>query len=625
MNYLSGENLSKSFGDKYLFENINIGISKGEKMAIVGANGAGKTTLLNILAGKIDPEKGGIVSTRRGVTVGYLSQNPTFNEELSIMDTLFEGESGPLKAIKKYEQALISQNDNDLADALSDMDTHNAWDYESKISQILGKLGITDFDKKIKALSGGQRKRVAMARILIEEPDLMIFDEPTNHLDIDTVEWLEQSLSATNITLILVTHDRYFLDNVCNVIIEIENSRLYTYQGNYSYYLEKKAERDLIEAAEMDKAKNLYTKELEWMRRQPQARGTKATYRVDAFADLDAKVNAKKDNSGVTLNVKMTRQGSKILEAKEISKSFGNQTIIKNFEYVFQRKDRIGVVGKNGMGKSTFLNILTQNLQPDNGIIEVGETTTFGYYTQSDFNFKPTQRVIDIITEIAEVVTVGTGETISASQFLTHFKFEPKVQYNLVSKLSGGEKRRLQLMQVLIKNPNFLILDEPTNDLDITTLNILEDFLIQFGGCLLLVSHDRYFMDKLVESLFVFEGEGKIRHFPGNYTDYREILAIEKKNETANQKVSPTKTEIAENKVESKPTITKRKLSFKEQQEFESLEKEMPLLETQKEALTIKMNDGNLSYEQIAEMAKEIENINKMIEEKELRWLELSE
>ncbi len=621
MNYLSAENLSKSFGDKYLFKNLNFGISKGEKVALVGANGAGKTTLMNILTGKLAPEAGGTVSIRKGITVGFLAQNPEFDENLTVIDTLFEGDTPVIKAIKNYEKAMFSGDNELLASALADMEETQAWDYESKVEQILGKLGIHDFEKTISNLSGGQRKRVAMARILIQEPDLMVFDEPTNHLDLDTIEWLEQYLSASNITLLLVTHDRYFLDKLTTLIAELDGGKMFQYKGNYSYFLEKKAERELVEAAEMDKAKNLFKRELDWMRRQPQARGTKAQYRIDAFAVVEEKVSNKKDNTAVQLNVKMTRQGSKILEMSHLKKSFDGKPIVDNFSYVFKKKDRIGVIGKNGVGKSTFLNMLTGVLQPDAGQIEKGETTTFGYYTQDDFDFKQDQRVIDIITEIAEVVTVGTGETISASLFLTHFKFEPKVQYNLVSKLSGGEKRRLQLMKVLIKNPNFLILDEPTNDLDIQTLNILEEFLINFGGCLLLVSHDRYFMDKLVEHLFVFEGDGKIRNFAGNYTDYRQALA---NKEFEPKEVTKKQADIPQNSTKNEP-ILKRKLTYKEQQEFAQLSTEIERIESEKEVLNLKINSGETDFQVLAGLAAEIEKLNNQQDEKELRWLELSE
>lgn len=624
MNYLSAENLSKSYGDRYLFQNLNFGLLKGDKTAIVGINGAGKSTLLHILAGKTEPEAGGIVSIRKGITVGFLSQNPEFNEKLNVLDTLFEGNSPILKAIKAYEKALHSGDNDALGEAMAAMEEHQAWDYESRVEQILGKLGIHNLEQNISQLSGGQRKRVAMAQILIHEPDLMILDEPTNHLDLETIEWLEQLLSTSNSTILVVTHDRYFLDKVCNQIVELEAGKAYTYRGNYAYFLEKKEERQQIEAAEMDKARNLYSRELEWMRRQPQARGTKAQYRIDAFGELDEKVNARRDQSNFQLNIKMTRQGSKILEISYLNKAFEGRSMVKDFTYTFKRGDRIGIVGKNGVGKSTFLNMIMGLLKPDSGKIEAGETTSFGYYTQSDFQFRDDQRVIDIIQDIADQVTVGTGETISASQFLTHFKFEPKTQYNMVAKLSGGEKRRLQLMTVLIKNPNFLILDEPTNDLDIGTLNILEEFLLNFGGCLLLVSHDRYFMDRLVEHLFVFEGEGAIRNFPGNYTDYRESRGKESPETKKEAKISkPSQIQTPAPTLE-KPK-EKIKLSYKEQKEYETLASEIEQIEARKKVLTTELNSGITDFERLNALAKEIEQLSTEQDDKELRWLELSE
>lgn len=626
MNYLSAENISKNYNERWLFRGINFGILKGDKVALVGQNGTGKTTLMNILAGLV-PADEGTVSIRKGISVGYLFQSPTFDESLSVMDTLFTGESPANQAIKLYEKSQLHPEDMDLlSNALELMDKYQAWDYESRVKQILGKLGIHDIERKVSELSGGQRKRVAMAKVLIEEPDLMIFDEPTNHLDLETIEWLEQTLSAQNITVLLVTHDRYFLDRVCNNIVELENGNIHTYKGNYGYFLEKKAEREASEAASIDKAKNTLRTELEWMRRQPKARGTKSQSRVDAFYDLKDRATQTKDESKVLLNVKMSRQGSKILEIDDLSKSFGNQKIVDHFSYVFQRKDRIGIIGKNGIGKSTFLNMVTQNLKPDSGKITSGETVVYGYYTQGDLEFNPTDRVIDVIKEIAEVVTVGTGETISASAFLTHFKFDPKVQYGMVEKLSGGEKRRLQLMKVLIQNPNFLILDEPTNDLDIQTLNILEDFLMAFGGCIILVSHDRYFMDKLVEHLFVFEGNGVIRDFPGNYTDYREwadspeVIESNKHNAEDSRKSGGNSLSTTVEKAQS----IKKKPSFKEQKEYDDLGKTIEQLEIKKEAITEQLNFGG-SYEDLAKWAKEIEKITNELDEKELRWLEISE
>jgi ATP-binding cassette subfamily F protein uup len=630
MNYLSAENISKNYNERWLFKNINFGILKGDKVALVGQNGSGKTTLMNVLAGLI-PSDEGTVSIRKGISVGYLPQNPVFNESLSVMDSLFDGDSPSIQAMKAYEKALLHHNDDDLANAIELMDKYQAWDYESKVEQVLGKLGIHDLEKPISNLSGGQRKRVAMAKILIEEPDLIIMDEPTNHLDLATIEWLEQTLSSQNVTLLLVTHDRYFLDRVCNNIVELDNGKTFPYKGNYAYFLEKKAEREAMEASSIDKAKNLLRTELEWMRRQPKARGTKAQYRIDAFHDLKEKASQSKDDSKVQLNVKMARQGSKILEIDDLSKTFGEQKIVAHFSYVFKKQDRIGIIGKNGAGKSTFLNMITQNLKPDSGNITTGETVVYGYYQQGDLDYKEGQRVIDIVTEIAEYVTLGNGQSITASQFLTHFKFEPKVQYTQVEKLSGGEKRRLALMRVLIKNPNFLILDEPTNDLDIQTLNILEDFLMEFGGCLLLVSHDRYFMDKLVEHLFIFEGEGVIRDFPGNYTDYREWLAEQEDlaKQALNSKSSPKSTEKVAEPINKKEVITpvvtnKRKLSFKEQKEYESLGTDIEKLEQRKAKLTEQLNAGG-TYDELASWSKEIEQITEQLDEKELRWLELSE
>ena len=623
MNYLSAENLSKSFGEKYLFKNLTVGISQGEKVALVGQNGSGKTTLLNILAGVLPPETG-TVSLRKGISVGYLNQNPAFDEALSVMDTVLASDNPVVQAVKNYELQLVAGDDDGLTHALEQMESLQAWDFETNIKQILGRLGIHDFDKKIAALSGGQRKRVALAKLLIDQPDLILLDEPTNHLDLDTIEWLENQLAAQNTTLLLVSHDRYFLDKVCNRIISLENGKLQRYEGNYGYFLEKKAEREMAQASELSKDQNIFRRELEWIRKQPKARGTKAQYRVDAFEELKDKVSQKKSDSKLELNVKMARQGSKILEIDHLSKSFGDHTLIRNFSYVFKKQDRIGIIGKNGVGKSTFLNMLTGSLSPDTGTIEVGETTAYGYYTQMELTFKENQRVIDVVKEIAEVITLGSGETLSVSQFLTHFQFPPAVQYTPVEKLSGGEKRRLQLLKVLVKNPNFLILDEPTNDLDITTLNVLEDFLHNFKGCLVLVSHDRYFMDKLVEHLFIFEGEGHIRDFNGNYTDYREWLSenpdygkTDSRKLPENGKNTPTEPVVAEE--------TRRKLSFKEQKEFETLEAEMAALEEKKATLLEKMTVGSEVYAEVAAWGKALEETEAQLAQKTDRWLALAE
>jgi ABC transport system ATP-binding/permease protein len=621
MNLLSAENLSRNIGERWLFRNLSIGISQGEKVAIVGKNGSGKTTLLDVMAGIQAPDEG-LVSVRKSVTIGYLSQQPVFDERLSVLDSLFMGDTPVIQAIKAYEKAMLCPNDDAMTHAIELMENHKAWDYEARVKQILGKLGINDFDKPISALSGGQRKRTALARTLIQEPDLLIFDEPTNHLDLETIEWLEGYLASQNTTLILVTHDRYFLDKVCNEIWELTNGRIYRHKGSYAYFLEKKADRQNVEAVEVGKAKNLLRKELDWMRRQPQARGTKAQYRIDAFYETKEKAERKVDNSQVQLNVQMTRQGSKIMEIEYLTKSYDNVKVIDNFTYIFQKKDRIGIVGKNGMGKSTLLNLMTKEIRPDSGRVVLGETTKFGYYTQEEFPFKDDQRVIDVINEVAEVIRVGTGETITASQFLQHFLFPPAMQYNAVAKLSGGEKRRLQLMRVLVQNPNFLILDEPTNDLDIDTLNVLEDFLDEFGGTLIIVSHDRYFMDRLVEHLFVFEGGGNIKDFPGNYTDFREWRAEQDTKPKA--KEDSPKQVVAKENVINKNVTTKRKLSFKEQKEYEILEKEIAILEDKKTALTEKLNAGG-NYEELTAWAKEIQYLTDILEEKEFRWLELAE
>ncbi len=622
MNLLSADAVAKTFGDRWLFKNLTVGLSKGEKVALVGRNGSGKTSLLDVLAGVHPPDEG-TVSLRRGTTLGYLPQQPVLDDALTVMDTLFAGDTPVLRAVKAYEQALVSHDDEKLSAALEQMETQQAWDYEAKVKQILGKLGVDSFDRPVGQLSGGQRKRVALAKLLIEEPDLIILDEPTNHLDLATIEWLENYLGTANGTLLLVTHDRYFLDRVCTEILELTDGQVFRHKGNYAFFLEKQAERQAIESAEVDKARNLLRRELDWMRRQPKARGTKAQYRIDAFYDLQDKAAGKKADASLQLNVGMVRQGSKILEVEHLDKSFGDLPVVDDFSYTFRKKDRVGIIGPNGVGKTSFLNLLTGALPPDGGTLAPGQTTKFGYYTQSELEFRDDQRVIDVVKEIAEVITLGTGETITASQFLQHFLFDPKMQYTFVSKLSGGERRRLQLLKVLVQNPNFLILDEPTNDLDIQSLNVLEDYLLNFAGCLVLVSHDRYFMDRLVEHLFVFEGEGKIRDFPGNYTDYREAvadgqLAVDSEPKSLSPK-PPAPVPVA-------PTSTaRRKLSFREQREFESLESEIAGLETKKLELTERLNEGTGDYQELALWAKEIEEVAHLLEEKELRWLELSE
>lgn len=624
MNYLSAESVSKNFGDKVLFDDISFGIDQGEKVALVGINGSGKSTLLKMIMGKEPPNEGEI-TFRNDIAVAFLEQNPTFNEADTVMESIFNTENEALSVIKEYEFHLLHAatspvSQQKLANLISKMDSLNAWDYESQIKQILGKLGVHDLEQKINELSGGQRKRVALAKILINKPDFLILDEPTNHLDLDTIEWLENYLATANMSLLLVTHDRYFLEKVTNVILELENENIYRYKGNYSYFLEKKAEREEQQATEVGKAKNLLKKELEWMRRQPRARGTKAKYRVDAFHDLQDKASKKLNRDELELSIQATRQGGKILELENISKAFGPKQVVDDFSYIFKKKDRIGIIGPNGAGKSTFLNMITGKLSPDEGEVIKGQTTVFGYYTQEELTFKQDQRVIDIVKEIAEVVKMSDGREISASQFLQHFQFPPKMQYNVVSKLSGGEKRRLQLLRVLIKNPNFLILDEPTNDLDLITLNILEDFLLNFGGCLLLVSHDRYFMDRLVDHIFIFEGEGSIKDFPGNYTDFRDFLKEQAPNESESDPAAKT-----DKKEENKPETPRKKLSFKEKREYEQLQNEIERLEQQKQALIEKLNAGSNDHEALTGWSLEIEKLDQQIEKRSDRWLELSE
>jgi ATP-binding cassette subfamily F protein uup len=528
MNYLSAENISRNLGERWVFKNLFFGLQKGEKVALIGKNGTGKTTLMESIMGMQSPDEGKI-TIRKGIRVGYLPQNPIFEENERVLNYLFSDDLPSAVAIKAYEKAMLSGDPQELEDSFALMESNNAWDYEARAKQIISRLGIPDGDQQVSTLSGGQKKRLSLAKLLIESPDIMILDEPTNHLDIETIEWLEGILSGPNVTVLVVSHDRYFLDKVCNKMMELANGSIYTYEGNYGYFLEKKAEREASEASTVAKAKNLYRKELEWMRRQPKARGTKAQYRIDAFAETEEVAHRKVDDSKLELNIQMSRLGNKIIEINHLKKAWGEKKIVNDFTYTFKKKDRIGIVGKNGAGKTTFLQLLTGLEQPDSGTIDPGETLVIGYYTQLPFEFKPEQRVIDTITEIAEVIPYGKNESLTPSQFLSKFLFPTAQQYTPVSKLSGGEKKRLQLMQVLVKNPNFLILDEPTNDLDLDTLQLLEDFLSEFQGCLLLVSHDRYFMDNLVDQLILVEGEGEVNFFNGNYTDYRISLENKEK------------------------------------------------------------------------------------------------
>jgi ATP-binding cassette subfamily F protein uup len=622
MNYLSVENISKAYGERSLFSNISFGINKGQKFALIARNGAGKTSLLNIITGSEAPDEG-IVSVRKEISMGYLAQNPYLSPELTVLETLYLGDSAPLKALKAYEKALSSGNSADIEKAMEQMELQDAWDYEARARQALSRLRIENLDQKVKDLSGGQRKRVALAQTLIANPDFLILDEPTNHLDIEMIEWLEQYLSQDTITLLLVTHDRYFLDNICQVILELEGGNLYTYNGNYEYYLEKKADRDFRESRELEKNKNLFRKELEWMRRQPKARGTKAKAREDSFYELQEKITAKREEPALQLNVKTTRIGGKILEIKNVTKKWGNAVILKNFSYVFKPYERIGIVGRNGVGKTTFLNLLTGVLQPDSGSIVPGETIIMGYYQQEYPPFKEGTKVIDVVKSIADVIPLATGEKVSAQQFLQHFQFDYAMQHSPVEKLSGGEKRRLHLLTVLIKNPNLLILDEPTNDLDLITLNLLEEFLIHYTGCLVLVSHDRYFMDKIVDHLFIFEGEGVIKDYNGPYRKYREeMMAQQKLQQPAQTKNSvPEKiTTAANNK-----NLKKRKLTFNEQREFGNLENELAKLETRKQELLQLMSSGSAKHTDMQNWSAEMTLIIEALEQKTERWLELAE
>ena len=622
MNYLSVEGLSKSYGPKVLFESITVGIEKGQKTAFIAQNGTGKSTLLKILAG-IEGQDKGVVAFNKGINVGFLDQEPVLDTSLTIIDEVFRADNPKIKAIQRYEKALLDPEDGEAFNkALEQMDALNAWDIEVQIKQILSKLKLDDLNRQIEMLSGGQRKRVALAKVLINEPDFLILDEPTNHLDLESIEWLEDYLARTNMTLLMVTHDRYFLDRVCNEIIELTRGELYRYKGNYSYFLEKKQERDESDATSFGKAENLFKKELDWVRRQPQARGTKAKYRLDAFDDLKKKLSNRPNESGLELDITSKRIGKKILELKNLEKRFGTDlTILNNFTYTFKRKEKIGILGDNGVGKSTFLNILTGSESVDSGEVIKGETIEFGYYHQNGLIEADGRKMIEVVKDIAEVIPLSNGKTVSASQLLERFLFSPEKQYQLVSTLSGGERKRLYLLTVLMKNPNFLILDEPTNDLDIMTLNILEDFLQQFAGCLLIVSHDRYFMDKLVDHMFIFQGDGIIRDFNGSCSDYLELKQIEQelaKKEEAEEKVAQ---KVEKAKEES---TTKKKLSYKEKVEFETLEKDIEALEGRKKEL-----EGNLSTEtdasKVMELSEEFGKVNEELEEKTMRWLELSE
>ncbi|NOR74924.1 MAG: ATP-binding cassette domain-containing protein [Draconibacterium sp.] len=625
--FLQAENLSKRWGELMLFEDISFTVFEQQKVALIAKNGAGKSTLLDILAGKETAESGKVTLTN-SVEVGYFEQIPKLNPIHTVIEEIFESENEKLKTVKAFELAVAKNNQDKIAEISAKMDELNAWDIEVEIKQILTQLKITQLEQKVSELSGGQQKRLALAKILINKPDLLILDEPTNHLDVEMIEWLETYLEKTKSTLLMVTHDRYFLDRVCNEIIEMEDNQIYRYLGNYSYFIEKREQRIEVQQASVTKAKNTMRTEIEWMRRMPKARSTKAKYRVDAFQDLKEKASQKFDDKSVLLNVKSARLGKKIVELENVSKAFPGVNLIEDFSYKFSRLEKVGIVGKNGTGKTTFLNLITNALQPDSGNIEIGQTIKFGYYRQDGISFDPQERVIDAVQKIAEYIHFEDGTKMSAGQMLNYFLFPPETQYNYIEKLSGGEQRRLYLCTVLMQNPNFLILDEPTNDLDIMTLNVLEEYLKSFAGCVIVVSHDRFFMDKIVDHLFVFEGEGKVTDFPGNYTIFRNKFLEDQSKEQALGKALAKKKALEQ--VKKKPENNssshgKKKLSFNEKREFEQLEPEISELEEQIVELEKLLNSGTLPHDELYEKSKELEKLKTLLDEKEFRWLELSE
>lgn len=662
MNYLSVEGLSKSWNEKVLFDQITFGLSRGEKVALIAGNGSGKSSLMNILAGYDKPDAGNF-SIRKDINWEYLPQDPALNESISVLENLFVGTTPSILALKEYEAALIAYSDTPSDEtekrldlATTEMTMSESWDYEARAKQVLGKLNIyeSDMAKPVGALSGGQKKRVALARVLIDVPDLLILDEPTNHLDLDMIEWLEEYLSDKNLTLLLVTHDRYFLDRVCNKILELDRGVLYSYQGNYGYFVEKKAMREEVESSEREKNRNTFRRELEWVRKMPKARTTKSKSRVDAFDDLAEKVKGPYVQQKVEFGVKMERLGSKILEIQHLEKAYGAQPILGDFTYTFKRGEKIGIVGPNGVGKSTLLNMIMGLEKADKGKITAGETLVFGYFSQQGIPVAEDKRVIDVVKDVAEYLPLADGTNLSASQFLLRFGFANETQYNAVSRLSGGERRRLFLMMVLIKNPNFLILDEPTNDLDILTLATLEAFLMDYSGCVLVVTHDRYFMDKLVDHVFVFEGEGKVRDFPGNYTEYRTWKEWDdaqasgkgsgnksqagkaagslqgaadagKKSGTLHGASSAVDAGLKEGAAGNAKSEEKRKLTFKEKFEYEQLGEDIEALEAKKKLLETELGGLSTEFERISSASAELQQVNDDLDEKGLRWLELGE
>jgi len=630
--FLQGENLSKRWGEIMLFEDISFTIFEGQKVALIARNGTGKSTLLYLLAGKDSPDSGKITITN-DIEIGYFEQIPKLNPFHTILEEIFESDNEKLKTVKEFELAVEQNNQEKITQISAKMDELNAWDAEVEIKQILTELKINRLEQLVSELSGGQQKRLALAKVLINKPDLLILDEPTNHLDLEMIEWLESYLEKTKATLLMVTHDRYFLDRVCNEIIEMEDNQIYRYQGNYSYFLQKRDERIEMQQASVTKAKNLLRTEIEWMRRMPKARSHKAKYRVDSFSELKEKATQKINDETISLNVKSSRLGKKIVELENVSKSFPGVQLIENFSYKFSRFEKVGIAGNNGTGKSTFLNLLTGSLKPDSGKIEIGKTIKFGYYRQEGISFDPKDRVIDAVHKIAEYIYFEDGTKMSAAQMLNHFLFPPATQYNYIEKLSGGEQRRLYLCTVLMQNPNFLILDEPTNDLDIITLNILEEYLKSFDGCVVAVSHDRFFMDKIADHIFVFEGNGKISDYAGNYTNYRNKVEEDQAKAQVKAKTKAEAKKQSQTDVKTKAQIrgnnamnqTKRKLSFNEKREFELLESEIEKLENQKIHLEKLLHSETLAHDELFRKSEELVKIKSQLDEKELRWLELSE
>ena len=632
MVYLQVENLTKSFGDRLLFENISFGIDQGQRVALIAQNGTGKTTLLNLLTGR-EFQDSGTITYRRDIRVGCLTQDPDFQPGMTVSQACFASDNDVVKAIAHYENLIETHADdptysNEIQIAMANMDRLNAWDYEVRIKQILGKLNIHNLEQPVEQLSGGQQKRLALANVLITEPDLILLDEPTNHLDLEMVEWLEDFLNHSKMTILMVTHDRYFLDNVCTDILEIDQHQLFHYKGNYSYYLEKREARIANFNAETARAKNLYRTELDWMRRQPQARGHKSRSRIDAFYEIEQRAKQRIAEKQVSLGVKSAYLGSKIFEAQYISKAFGDYKILDNFYYNFSRYEKLGIVGKNGTGKSTFLKMLLGEVSPDSGRFDIGETVKFAYYSQSGIQFNDGMKVIDAVRQIAEEVDLGGGRKMTATQFLNHFLFPPEKQHDYIAKLSGGERRRLYLCTVLMRSPNFLILDEPTNDLDIATLNVLEDYLIHFKGCVIVVSHDRFFMDKVVDHLLVFQGDCKIKDFPGNYTDYRQWkeLKEEEERELKSQQTTVNRQQPSDKSDKSDSTANnKRKLTFNEKREYEQLTKDIESLESEKSELESALASGSLNNDELIAKSQRFQEITELLDEKELRWLELDE